>query len=69
MTNINRVLKLPEVIQVTGLSRSTIYLRMAEMTFPAHIKLGRRSVGWLEKDVQEWLEQRINESRHEGGEQ
>ena len=69
MTNINRVLKLPEVIQATGLSRSTIYLRMTEKTFPSHIKLGRRSVGWLEKEVQEWLEQRINESRQEGGEQ
>ena len=67
MTNINRILKLPEVIQVTGLSRSTIYVRMKEKTFPDHVQLGKRSVGWLEKEVQGWLDQRICESREEGG--
>ena len=67
MTNTNRILKLPEVIQVTGLARSTIYLRMKEKTFPRHIKLGQRSVGWLEEEVHSWLDQRISESREEGG--
>ena len=66
MTNNNRILKLPEVIQVTGLSRSTIYLRMKEKTFPTHIKLGERSVGWLEEDIQCWIDQRISQSRKEG---
>jgi prophage regulatory protein len=67
MEKINRILKLPEVIQVTGLARSTIYLRMKEKTFPTHIKLGERSVGWLEEEVHSWLDQRISESRPEGG--
>ena len=63
MTNNNRILKLPEVIQVTGLARSTIYLRMKEKTFPTHIKLGERSVRWLEEDVQDWINQQIEASR------
>ena len=67
MKNINRILKLPEVIQVTGLARSTIYLWMKEKRFPTHIKLGERSVGWLEEEVHSWLDQRISESRPEGG--
>jgi len=67
MKSTNRILKLPEVIQVTGLARSTIYLRMKEKRFPTHIKLGERSVGWLEKEIQGWLDQRISQSREEGG--
>ena len=66
MKNINRILKLPEVIQVTGLARSTIYLWMKDKKFPTHIKLGERSVGWLEEDIQGWLDQRISESREQG---
>ena len=67
MKSSNRILKLPEVIQITGLARSTIYLRMKEKRFPTHIKLGERSVGWLEKEIQGWLDQRISQSREEGG--
>ena len=38
-----------------GLSRSTIYLMMAEGRFPRPIKIGRRAVGWRASDVEEWL--------------
>jgi prophage regulatory protein len=47
----------------TGLSRSTIYLRIAEGTFPKQISLGSRAVGWIESEIDEWLEQRIESSR------
>ena len=67
MKSSNRILKLPEVIQITGLARSTIYLWMKDKAFPTQIKLGERSVGWLEKDIQGWLDQRISQSREEGG--
>jgi prophage regulatory protein len=57
------VLRLPGVKRITGLSRSTIYLRIAEGTFPKPISLGDRAVGWLEDDLQMWLQQRIDASR------
>jgi len=57
------ILRLPAVKASTGLSRSTIYLRMAEGTFPKPVSLGGRSVGWVELEIQQWLEQRIEASR------
>lgn len=57
------ILRLPAVKKCTGLSRSTIYLRMANNEFPASISLGGRAVGWLEEDVNNWLEQKIEASR------
>ena len=57
------ILRLPKVKAITGLSRSTIYLRISEGTFPQHISLGSRAVGWLRSEVADWMEQRILESR------
>jgi prophage regulatory protein len=57
------ILRLPEVKRSTGLSRSTIYLRVAEGTFPKPVSLGGRAVGWLEAEVQDWLQLRIEASR------
>ena len=57
------ILRLPKVKAITGLSRSTIYLRMSEGAFPKHISLGSRAVGWLKSEVSDWMEERINESR------
>lgn len=45
-----------EVEKVTGLSRSTIYKRISEGSFPKPIPLGGRLVGWKKSDIQEWLE-------------
>ena len=47
----------------TGLCRSMIYQLEAEQRFPRRIKIGVRAVGWLEEEVQEWLTQRVEESR------
>ena len=41
----SRILRLPQVLEVTGLSRSTIYLRMADGSFPKQVSLGGRAVG------------------------
>ena len=51
-----RILRLPSVQARTGLSRSTIYLRIAEGTFPRQISLGARAIGWLEGDIDDWIE-------------
>ena len=57
------ILRLPAVILRTGLSRSSIYLRVSQGTFPSSISLGGRAVGWLESDIEQWLEEKIKSSK------
>jgi len=57
------ILRLPAVTQRTGLSRSTIYLRISKREFPSPISLGGRAVGWLEEDIESWLQEKIVTSR------
>jgi prophage regulatory protein len=61
------ILRLPAVKAKTGLSRSTIYLRVAQGTFPKPVGLGGRAVGWLDAEIQDWLQQRIDASRRTAG--
>ena len=49
------ILRLPQVKTLVGLSKSTLYARIAEGSFPAPISLGGRSVGWIEGEVHCWL--------------
>ena len=60
------ILRLPAVKSRTGLSRSTIYLRITDGTFPKPVNLGRRAVGWVEAEIQDWLQRRIDASRKAG---
>jgi prophage regulatory protein len=59
----HNILRLPAVKARTGLSRSTIYLRISEGRFPTPVSLGGRAVGWIEAEVNEWLNQQIEASR------
>lgn len=59
-----KFLRLPEVKVRTGLSRSTIYALIGQSKFPRHIPLGLRCVGWLESEIDAWIEVRAA-SRHE----
>ena len=59
------ILRLPDVKRSTGLSRSTVHLRITQGTFPKPVSLGGRAVGWLEAEVQQWLQRRIEASRSE----
>ena len=58
-----RFLRLPEVLARTGLSRSTIYVRLDQGRFPRPVSLGARAVGWIETEVDEWIRARIVASR------
>lgn len=58
-----RFLRLPEVLARTGLSRSTIYVRLEQGRFPKPVSLGARAVGWIESEVDEWIQKRIAASR------
>ena len=57
------MLRFPTVKARTGLSRSTIYLRISRGTFPAPVSLGSRAVGWIEAEVHAWLTARIAQRR------
>lgn len=57
------LLRLPDVKARTGLSRSTIYLKIAQGAFPAPIALGVRSVAWIEAEIDAWIAKRIDTSR------
>jgi prophage regulatory protein len=59
----NKILRLPAVKIKTGLSRSTIYARVSQGTFPAALSLGPNTVGWLEADVEAWIDKQIASSR------
>ncbi|MEW8349342.1 MAG: AlpA family transcriptional regulator [Candidatus Thiodiazotropha taylori] len=54
-----RILRLPKVIDRIGYSRSWIYNAISTGTFPPPIHLGARAVGWLESDIDEWIDSRI----------
>ena len=56
----NKILRLRAAKDLTGLSRSSIYLMMRAGTFPKNISLGARAVGWLEADIQAWIDSRIS---------
>lgn len=58
-----KIIRLPEVKNLTGCSRSTIYLRASKGEFPQPISLGGRAVGWVESEVINWIEGRIQASR------
>jgi len=58
-----KILRMPQVKDCTGLSRTGIYDRIARGAFPAPISLGTRSVGWLESEVEAWIAHRAAVSR------
>ena len=66
-----RLIRLNEVLSRTGYGRTSIYRKMAEGTFPKSLKLGgppkdpstfdSRAIGWIENEVDQWIEDRIEE--------
>jgi prophage regulatory protein len=50
-----KILRRPQVEEMTGLSRSTLYLRMKSGKFPRPVNLGGRAVGWLSSTVENWI--------------
>ena len=51
----DRIIRLKTVLARTGLSRSTIYRKIAEGTFPTQIKISVNGTGWLESDINHWI--------------
>lgn len=61
----NKILRLPDVRNQTGLSRSTIYLWVSQGNFPKPISLGGRAIGWCSGEIENWINQKIESSRGE----
>jgi prophage regulatory protein len=51
----DRLLRLSDVMERTGLGRSTIYRKISEGTFPAPVKVGQAAVRWKESDLAAWI--------------
>jgi prophage regulatory protein len=51
----DRIIRLKTVLVRTGLSRSTIYRKIAEGTFPAQLKISTNGTGWHESDINRWI--------------
>lgn len=51
----DRLVRLPEVLQLVGLSRSALYERMANGAFPSSRNIGMRSVAWTLSEIEAWI--------------
>jgi prophage regulatory protein len=51
-------LRMPTVMRMTGLGRSTIYRLIADQKFPCPVRLGPRAVAWRRSDLDRWSEAR-----------
>ena len=57
----DRILRTPEVVKITGLSKTTIWRRVRSGDFPAPVKLGSlatRSIGWRQEEIEKWINSR-----------
>lgn len=58
-------IRLSEVQRRTGYSKAWIYRLIKEQRFPQCVKIGSRSIAFIESEIEEWINQRIAESRGE----
>ncbi len=59
----NRILRWPETLQKVGLCRSQIHNLISKGQFPSQIKLSERASGFLEEDINDWINSRVKASR------
>jgi prophage regulatory protein len=51
----DRIIRLKTVLARTGLSRSTIYRKIADSTFPAQLQISANGAGWHESEINRWI--------------
>ena len=54
-----RIIRKPELLNIIGLSDPTIWRMEKNGDFPKRLRLGGNSCGWLEAEVNEWIEERL----------
>lgn len=57
-TRPGKLLRLPLVMDLTGLGKSSIYSKTKDGTFPPAVRLSARAVGWRESDIDRWINER-----------
>ncbi len=62
----DRILRINTVLDRTGLSRSTMYRKMENGTFPRNIRISTRCAGWRESAINAWLRNPVFYSAREG---
>lgn len=55
LDGIDRLLRLPDVLRITGMGRNTVYTRIKEGTFPKQVKIGPKSVAWRQSEINQWM--------------
>ena len=58
----SRLIRLPEVLTRVGICKTVIYDRMKRGSFPHSVKLGPRSVAWMESDIDDWIKNQVKRS-------
>jgi len=61
-----RILRLPEVLQATGLSRTTVYRLVRSGAFPQSVALTARTIGWRIDEVEAWIAARAKTFKDQG---
>ena len=51
----DRILRIRTVLERTGLSRSTLYRRVEQGSFPKQVRIAERCVGWRESAIEAWM--------------
>lgn len=59
VSKVRRIIRLPEVIHLCGLKRSSIYQKIKERKFPAPCQIGVRAVGWDSLEIDRWIDQKL----------
>ena len=58
LPTVDRLLPMPKVMDLTSLSKATVYRKVADGSFPAPFKIGKSRVAWLEADIAGWIKSR-----------
>ena len=61
----HKFIKLSEVRQRTGLSKTYIYQKIKENAFPKQVPLDTRTVRWVEGEIDKWIEEKINQAANQ----
>lgn len=57
---VDRLMRLSEVVDTIGRSRTSIYYDVKAGRFPEPLRIGQRAIAWRERDIQKWIETREN---------
>lgn len=55
MSNVEKIIRLQTVLSRTGLSRTTLYRKISEGTFPRQVKISVHGAGWHESAINRWI--------------